>query len=47
MIFNNNEINNFKLVLYMLNVKIIMAEALMLLFKGNLEKFQAQISNWD
>lgn len=37
----------FKLVPYTLNAKIIMAEALMYLFIGNLETLQVQISLWD
>lgn len=36
----------FNLALCTLNIKIIMAEALMYLFIGNLEKLQVQISLW-
>ena len=35
------------LVLYTLNVKRIVVEALILLFKANHEKLQVQISLWD
>lgn len=35
---------NFKLVAYTLNVKIIMAEALILLFKGDLQRLRVHIS---
>ena len=35
---------NFKLVAYTRNVKIIMAEALILLFKGDLQRLRVHIS---
>lgn len=35
---------NFKLVAYTLNVKIIVAEALILLFKGDLQRLRVHIS---